>query len=136
MQMTDQEVLKTLAEGFLRGDLQLQAEPTNAWPCMPSSSSAQSSSSAVAVESAPVVNLNALPDPPLVPPILPVLEEVGIDTAEVLPEVDQTLEQIAAAQATMEKASVSMAPAPTKVPLIGQAMAEAGDAVTQALDGM
>jgi superoxide dismutase len=83
-----------------------------------------------------VVNLNNLPDPPPIVPTLPALEEVQIEGAEVLPEVDQTLEQIAIASGTMDKASVSLAPAPTKVPQITTAMTDATKAINETLDSL
>jgi len=46
------------------------------------------------------------------------------------------LEQIDVAIGTMDKASVSLAPAPTKVPQITTAMTEASGAVTKTLDAM
>ena len=88
------------------------------------------------MESAAVVNLNTLPDAPEVVPLLPTLETVQIEGAEVLPEVDQTLEQIDVAIGTMDQASVSLAPAPTKVPQITTAMTDASGAVTKTLDAM
>jgi hypothetical protein len=138
--LSDQEVLQRLAEKLLSGSLILSSNRSGGWPSAEASSSAAAGAAAgaaeVAIESAPVVNLNALPDPPAVLPILPVLEEVEIGGAEVLPEVDQTLAQIDAALGTMDQASASLQPAPTKVPLINEAMTKASQAVTQTLDAL
>lgn len=146
MALSDLEVMQQLAGKLLSGSLILSRNPSGGWPSVDASSTAAGATSGAAadaassadaeIESAPVVNLNALPDPPLVPAILPVLEEVEIEGAEVLPEVDQTLEQIDAAMGTMDLASASLQPSPTKVPLINEAMTRATDAVTQTLDAL
>jgi hypothetical protein len=145
MALSDQEVLHRLAEKLVSGSLILSANRSGGWPSAEVSSSAAGSAAAAAgaaagaaaaIESAPVVNLNALPDPPAVPAILPVLEEVEIGGAEVLPEVDQTLAQIDVALGTMDQASASLQPAPSKLPLINEAMTKASQAVTQTLDAL
>lgn len=80
------------------------------------------------------VNLNTLPDKPPVPPLLPILEEVQLENARVLPEIDQTLEQIDVSMGDIDQASVSLAPAPLQVPKIQEAMTEAGEKVKKTLD--
>jgi hypothetical protein len=137
MSMTDHEVMNMLADKLLRGGLVLSRTQPGGWPTEASEAAAAAAeSSAAAVEEAEVVNLNELVDPPAVVPLLPTLETVQIEGAEVLPEVDQTLEQIDVAIGTMDKASVSLAPAPTKVPLITTAMTDASGAVTKTIDEM
>lgn len=135
--MSDQDVMVLLAEKLLNGSLVLSTTRQGGWPTSTAASSAAASSATTAaVESAAVVNLNLLSDPPAVIPTLPALEEVQIEGAEVLPEVDQSLDQIGLAIGTMDGASVSLAPAPTKVPTITTAMTEASSAITKALDEM
>ncbi len=145
MALSDLEVMHQLAEKLLNGSLILSRNRSGGWPSVEASSTSAAgagsaggaaSAADAEIESAPVVNLNALPDPPVVAPILPVLEEVQIEGAEVLPEVDQTIEQIDAAMASMDLASASLQPSPTKVPLINEAMTRATDAVTQTLDAL
>ena len=137
MALSDQEVMHQLAEKLVNGSLVLSSNRSGGWPSAEASAAAASASAAdLEIESAPVVNLNALPDPPVVVAILPVLEEVQIEGAEVLPEVDQTLEQIDAALGSMDLASAALQPAPSKVPLINEAMTQASDAVTQTLDAL
>jgi hypothetical protein len=68
--------------------------------------------------------------------LLPVLEEVQIEGAEVLPEVDQTMAQMDAAMGAMDQAAASLLPAPSKVPLITEAMTQATLTVTQTLDAL
>ncbi len=139
MALSDQEVLHRLAEKLVSGSLILSSNRSGGWPSAEatgSSAAAGAGAAEMAIESAPVVNLNALPDPPAMLAILPVLEEVEIGGAEVLPEVDQTLAQIDAALGTMDQASASLQPASTKVPLINEAMTKASQAVTQTLDAL
>ena len=81
----------------------------------------------------PPVNLNTLPDPPVVPPLLPILEEVQMQNAAVLPEIDQTLAQIDTTMADIETASVSLEPAPLQLPKIKDSMTDASAAVDKTL---
>ena len=86
-------------------------------------------------EAAPV-NLNTLPDQPPVPPLLPILEEVQLGNAQVLPEIDQTLEQIDVTIGGIDEASVSLEPAPLQIPKIEEAMTGAGGSVKKTLDAL
>jgi hypothetical protein len=80
----------------------------------------------------PVSQILAAPVPP--PPLLPVLEEVQMEGAEVLPEIEQSLEQVDITIGEIKVAPVSLEPTPSKVPAIGTAMTEAGADVTSTLD--
>lgn len=93
-----------------------------------------STEASAAAPATAAVNLNALPDKPPVPPLLPVLEDVQMQTAKVLPEIDQTLEQIDTTIAEIDE--VSLAPAPLQIPKVQEAMTDAGDAVEKTLDGL
>jgi hypothetical protein len=75
--------------------------------------------------------------PAVAPPpnVLPAVEEARIESAEVLPELDQSLEQVNATMGQVDTASASVAPAPDKVPEIGTAMQEAAQRAQQAIDG-
>lgn len=99
------------------------------WPEPPGETAA----APVADAPAPV-NLNTLPDKPPVPPLLPLLEEVQLENAKVLPEIDQTLEQIDVTMGGIDEASVSLEPAPLQIPKIEEAMTTAGAEVKKILD--
>lgn len=75
--------------------------------------------------------------PAVAPPpnVLPAVEEARIESAEVLPELDQSLEQVNATMGQVDSASASVAPAPDKVPDISTAMQEAAQRAQQAIDG-
>ena len=76
--------------------------------------------------------LSGVPVPP--PPLLPLLEELQIEGAEVLPEIEQSLEQVELTIGEIQAAPVSLAPTPSKVPGIETAMTEAGASITSTLD--
>ena len=98
----------------------------------PTSSAASAAASALA-------DLAPLSDVPVVaalPPLLAVLEDVQIEGAEVLPEVDQSLEQIGVTLDSVEAASASLEPTPSKVPEIQSAMETTSADVTAMLDSL
>ncbi|HEX8609692.1 MAG TPA: hypothetical protein VF800_00180 [Telluria sp.] len=72
-------------------------------------------------------SLAALPKVPVVVPLLPVLEELRIEGAEVLPELDQSLAEVKLSIAKFSGASLSLDPAPDKVAQIAAAMKAAAD---------
>jgi hypothetical protein len=109
---SDQQVIQALAAKLARGAL------------------------VAAPDSSTLINLDALPDRPPVPPLLPLLEEVQIEGAEVLPEIEQTLEQIDLTLGSIDLAGASLAPTPSKVPLIETAMTDASRSVTKTLDDL
>jgi len=74
-------------------------------------------------------------EPPL-PPLLPLLEEVQIEGAEVLPEVMQTLEQIDLTMGTLDLADLSLEPTPSGVPPISERMLKASTDVTDTIDAL
>lgn len=84
----------------------------------------------------PPVNLNTLPDKPPVVPLLPLLKEVQMEAAQVLPEIDQTLAQIDVTIGGIDTASVSLDPAPLQIPKVQEAMSEAGSAVEKTLGAL
>jgi hypothetical protein len=75
--------------------------------------------------------------PAIVPPpnLLPLVEDVRIEGAEVLPELNQSLDQVTATIGKIEAASADVQPAPNKVPDITEAMKAAADRAQQSLDG-
>ena len=92
---------------------------------------------AAAVVEPPAVPLSQLLAPPKVEvPLLPLLEEVQIEGAEVLPEIEQSLEQVEITIGEINAAPVSLEPTPSKVPAITAAMTEASTSVTGALDAL
>jgi len=90
----------------------------------------------------------AIAEPPAVPlsqvlapaavaaPLLPVLEEVQIEGAEVLPEIEQSLAQVDITLGEIQLAPVSLEPAPSKVPAITDAMSKASASITGTLDSL
>lgn len=76
-----------------------------------------SAMSAAAVAALPALATLA-PEIPVVENLLPALEDIRIEGAEVLPELNQSLEQVTAAIATVSEASLSLDPAPAKVAAI------------------
>jgi hypothetical protein len=94
-------------------------------------------STASTSSSSPLAGLPSLSDVPVMPvlpPLLDVLEDVQIEGAEVLPEVQQSLEQISGTLKSVQGASGSMAPAPNKVPDVKTAMDSTSADITQTLD--
>lgn len=84
-----------------------------------------------------LAGMPALTDVPVVPQLLPlldVLEDVQIEGAKVLPEVQQSIHQISATLGSVQEASGSMAPAPSKVPEVKNAMDSTSTEVTSILD--
>ena len=71
--------------------------------------------------------------PPGPPPLLPLLEELQIEGDEVLPEITQTLEQIDATIAGIGSATVSLEPAPSKIPAISASMQSSSASITDTL---
>jgi hypothetical protein len=65
--------------------------------------------------------------------LLPALEDVRIEGAEVLPELNQSIEQVEAAIASVSAASLSLEPAPSKIAAIRTAIADASAKATAAL---
>jgi hypothetical protein len=91
-------------------------------------------SASVASALAGLPALSDVPVAPQLPPLLDVLEDVQIEGAEVLPEVQQSLEQISATLGSVQEASGSMAPAPSKLPDVKTAMDSTSADVTSILD--
>jgi hypothetical protein len=81
----------------------------------------------------PLVSLPVAPAPP---PLLPVLEELRVEGAEVLPELDQSLEQVKLSIARFSGASLSLDPAPDKVAQISAAMKEAAGRAGQTMSSL
>jgi hypothetical protein len=90
--------------------------------------------SAAALSALPA--LSTLPQIPAIEDLLPVLEDIRIEGAEVLPELEQSLEQITVSIASVTAASVSLDPAPDKVGAIEVALADATSRTTDALGAL
>jgi hypothetical protein len=94
-------------------------------------------SSSPAAMSAGLDGLPPLVDVPTVPPVpdlLPDLEDVQIEGAKVLPEVEETLEDVKASLVHVDAASASVEPAPEPVSKIKQSMEDASSKVKKQLD--
>lgn len=94
--------------------------------------SASASAGAAALAALPA--LSDVPVVPQLPALLDVLEDVQIEGAEVLPEVQQSLAQISNTLGSMEGAAGSIAPAPNKVPDVKTAMDATSADITSTLD--
>lgn len=95
--------------------------------------------STAAMSAAAVSALPALAEVPAIPAVvdlLPVLEDIRIEGAEVQPELDLALEQLATAIASMGEASLSLEPAPTKIAAITTSITDAASKATAALDAL
>ena len=78
----------------------------------------------------------AIADDLMSPRALPLLEELQIEGAEVLPEIMQTLEQIDVTIAGIGSASVSLEPAPSKIPAISATMDSSSAGITDTLGSL
>ena len=136
---SDYEVIRALASQVVRGSLVLTEGtlpyPPVDWLVVPASARHEPAPATRAAS--PQVPLRSIPAArPLPPPLLPLLEEVQIEGAEVLPEIMQTLEQIDLTMGSIDLAAVSLEPTPSGVPQIDSAMQQASDSVTATLDGL
>ncbi|GAB2870429.1 hypothetical protein GCM10027277_44670 [Pseudoduganella ginsengisoli] len=97
--------------------------------------STASAMSAAAVADLPV--LAALPPTvPVVENLLPALEDIRIEGAEVLPELNQSLDQVQAAIGTVSEASLSLDPAPSKVAAIQSEITAAASKASSTLSSL
>lgn len=137
--LSDRQVIQALSAKLAQGALLLTeggvAAEGGGWPVIPAAAAAVSG--AMGAGAAAPINLNNLPATPVPPPpLLPLLEELQIEGAEVLPEIEQTLEQIDLTMGSIDLAGVSLEPTPSKVPLIETAMTDASSSVTKTLDDL
>lgn len=125
---TDHQVLDALADLLVSGAL--EAVETGA-PRDFLDVGAAFRQAAAAAQPAPRPPVPPPPPPvPAAPPLLPRLEDVQIEGAEVLPEILQTLEQVEAGLGSLELATVSLEPTPSAVLQITTAMTSAAADVT------
>ena len=144
---THQRVLYALAQQLEAGFLKLaQSTPVasrGGWPMAASTTSAAATASGAAgpgsgsgsgaSSSSSLISLSSMAPKLPAPPLLPILQTVQIEGAEVLPEIMQTLNNVKLAIGSIDLASLSLAPAPSKVPQIQTAMTDASTAITTAL---
>lgn len=86
-----------------------------------------------------LAGLPALADLPTLvelPPLLPALEALQIEGAEVMPEVLQSLDQIDAALGSLGSVDAVLTPLPDRVPEVPQAMAQASADLRRELDAL
>lgn len=103
---------------------------------MPGRLVAPASAAAAAASASALADLPALAELPAIPVVedlLPALEEIQIEGAEVLPELDQSLAQVESAVATVGAASLALDPAPGKVAEIQSALTAASSKSTGTL---
>jgi hypothetical protein len=137
--LSNRQVIRALSTKLAQGALLLteNALPSEGggWPVV--AAAAATVSGAIAAGAGAPISLNNLPPTPTPPlPLLPLLEELQIEGAEVLPEIEQTLEQIYLTMGSIDLAGVSLEPTPSKVPLIETAMTDASSSVTKTLDDL
>jgi hypothetical protein len=132
--LSDQDVIRALASALVRGSLVLTESllppPSPDWvfPLAADAPSAAAQPPIRARQPAPTG-----PVPIAAVPLLPLLEEVQIEGADVLPEILQTLEQIDLTMGSIKLAAVSLQPAPSGVAPINAAMQQASASVTATL---
>lgn len=107
-------------------ELSRQAQPGRL--VVPGSAGAAALSSLPALSEAPAI--------PVVANLLPALEDIRIEGAEVLPELNQALAQVDATIATVGSASLSLELAPSKVAAIKTALTDATSRTTSTLGAL
>ncbi|RSZ60488.1 hypothetical protein HF313_19620 [Massilia atriviolacea] len=117
--------LHALAARIVGGEVLVMEELNR--QAMPGRLVAAGGGAAAAASLAALPSLASQPKVPVVVPILPVLEELRIEGAEVLPELDQSLAEVELSIARFSGASLSLDPAPDKVAQIAAAMKAAAD---------
>ncbi len=140
---SDRQVIRALAASVVAGSLNVREQGApRRYMDVPSAfeRAAARKAAAAAVASGGVAVRPPAPTvatPPLAPPrLLPALEEVQIEGAQVMPEILQTLEQIDLGLDGLHMASVSLEPTPSAVPRISDAMTTASASVTASIDEM
>lgn len=140
-QCSDREVVTALAAQLTGGTLsaweqEMQGAYLNVRAAFAAAEAKARAGATVARQDVLVPEPPAPPAPPQVPAaeLLPLLENVQIQGAEVLPEIEQTLEQVGESLGQVDLASASIQPAPAAVPPITEAIKEASDSVKQSLD--
>lgn len=135
--LSDERVIDSLARHFAAGLLVAAEGPTRMGKLLGLPNQIEvviTPETATAV--APIADV-ALPAGPEIPaPLLPILEEVQIEGADVLPEVEQTLEQIDLTMAQIDAAKAALDPAPSGVSAISSSITDASSSVTGTLDAL
>ena len=132
--LSDEAVIEEVERRLLNGSLQLMEmfEPKVKGRTTPPEDEEEEGPIVVPATAA----LAAAVEAPAAPPLLPLLEEVQIEGAEVLPEIMQTLEQIDLVMGSIKTATVSLEPAPSGVPRITSAMQQASSSASATLGAM
>jgi hypothetical protein len=129
--LDDERVLRALGTQLARGALLLTENTLPPLPPMPRvlPKAADAAAAAAAAPTAAALGLAMDPVSLPAPPLLPILEDVQIEGAEVLPEIMQSLEQVDLAIGEINTASVSLEPTPSKIPDIQAALGDASASV-------
>lgn len=127
-----ESLLSALADQLIRGALLLYE--SHLLRTAPGRLSLPPSSGMSALASLPA--LAALPSVPELPPLLPALEDLRIEGAEVMPEVQQSLAAIQASLGSVADLSTSLEPAPNEVPAIQTRMADSSAQLKGQLDAL
>lgn len=139
-QRGDHELLDQLARQLVRGERTVVAmpkrlqQPISAPPTEAGEDRAMTPREAE--QAARAAGPTLRPTPPTPAPLLPLLEEVQIEGAKVLPEVWETLEQIDLTMGTLDLAGVSLEPAPSGVAPISEGMQQASATITATIDSL
>ena len=128
-------LLSAVAEQLQRGALRLYESHLHRTPPGRLALAPGSGASGMAALAA-LPSLDDLPSVPVLPPLLPALEDLQIEGAEVMPEVEQSLAQIDATLGTVGSVSASLEPAPDGVPAVKSGMADASARVKGRLDAL
>ena len=136
--LNDDQVINALATHLANGTVAVVERAVSLTPS--SAALAAAGQAAAAAAAAAALDVPTLPPAPVPKapdvPILAALEDVQIEGAEVLPEVNQSLEQIDLTIANAASATTSLEPAPSGVPPIGAALDDASSSVTSTLDDL
>ena len=141
--LSNDEIIQSLASALVMGSVIITE---SAWPeysidedktaaasppAQPDPVAAPTTPGALAPATPAALVLDAIPEV-----VLPLLEEVQIAGAQVLPEILQTLEQIDLTMEQLSLAMVSLAPTPTGVPAISAGMTAASASITSTLEDL
>ncbi len=128
--LSDDQVIEALASYLAHGELVGVAEGERLEPDNTPITGTSSAAAAAAAAPADVVSAAAPAS------MLPQLEVVQIEGAEVLPEVLQTLDELEVALGTISVATVSLEPTPSGVSAINTELTGASTSITATLDDL
>ncbi len=137
--LSDDEIIHALASALVAGSVvatetRIPLTPAALYGTTPPAADVAAADLTAAL--APAMQAPTLVAPELQAPLLPLLEDVQIAGAQVMPEIWQTLEQINLTMEQLNLATVSLAPTPSGVTGITAAMTAASGSITATLDSL